>query len=60
MKGKQTNHSDTIKLEYETKLNDKDDLIKQIKIEQQQEIDQLKSQINGLQDKGKDARFVVL
>ena len=60
LKGKQTNHSDTIKLEYETKLNDKDDLIKQIKIEQQQEIDQLKSQINGLQDKGKDASFVVL
>jgi len=61
LKTKQTNNIDTIKSEYETKLNDKDkqinDLIEQIKKENQQEIDQLKSQITDLQNKGNKTQF---
>jgi CAP-Gly domain-containing linker protein 1 len=48
---------ETIKSEYETKLNDKDkqihESIEQIKQEKQQEINQLKSQIAELQNQGK-------
>ncbi|CAF4743492.1 unnamed protein product [Rotaria sp. Silwood1] len=50
----QINNIDTIKSEYESKLNDKDkqfhDTIEQIKKEKQQEIDQLKTQIIDLQN----------
>ncbi|CAF3799451.1 unnamed protein product [Rotaria sp. Silwood1] len=53
LKINQTNNIDIIKSEYELKLNNQNkqfnDIIEQIKKEKQQEIDQLKSQINDLQ-----------
>lgn len=48
LKLNQTNNIDSIKSEYQTKLNEKDQLIEQTK----KDIDQLKSQITDLQNKG--------
>ena len=53
---KQTNDIDTIKSEYEIKLNEKDQNIEQIK----QEINQFKSQITDLQNKGFIFLFVFI
>jgi dynactin complex subunit len=51
---------DIIKSEYQTKLNNQDHLIEQLKQEKQQEIDQLKSQITNLQNKGNNSLFFLI
>jgi hypothetical protein len=57
---KQTNHLDTIKAEYQTKLNEKDQQINQLREQMKQNIDQLKSQITDFQNKGNPSLFSIL
>jgi dynactin complex subunit len=53
----QTNNIDTIKSEYQTKLNEKDQQITKLLEQKQQEIDQLKSRVSELQTKGNPPLF---
>jgi dynactin complex subunit len=56
----QTGNIDTIKSEYQIKLNEKDQQITKLLEQKQQEIEQLKSQLTDLQTKGNPPLFFLL